>query len=942
MKESLGYSYEEISGLEAYGYSIDVLEKAYKHIAYSDANVKFKNSIDAITNKLKEIVPKNTKILVYVPGPFLDSKLEEFFDNPAKKGIFISDFEGNPTIIIKTQYETKKHFKFEGDLFHPKNFEVFIHEAIHAAITTQLINYYKNNGKGLKDYQKEAIKNLESLLTTFMDRSKWTGVESTQLNQLRKILESIEDPAKRLDEALAYILTNESVINSFASYKLKEDAKIIENTRLGNLLNKIVNSAKSLWKKLVGIIPGSRLDEAIKDPKTGLEFLELFHLNTYSFINDLNNKAPVKKKKDKKSTSESRSFIDLLYSKENDETLDQAIKTSNAIDAMYSKGRSTFGMVRDTNQEAQKKSQKDIDRLNQLEEHIHSYVQSFSEDPDRLSKAMVFFMRDDVINQIDRFHMTRHLHNVRKDLSPTFLVKDPTTASTEELEASKKVYDLIMGKGEFYREFSNLPTVLRNGSANVAMFMALIANEPDIAKHFSSSTLKEPNIKPEFKHPVEAVNTILDKYLTQNSNKLTKDKSLAETAQTIKEEAISRMEPPSSRLSKWRFGNISNELNAKLFDSISSLTIPFKHTRIAKKINSLVSGFKTSPLTMELSLKENIRYQINRIKSPGAANTLKEFVGVIPSNMKFQHLLKLIKGSHDAERKKYLDNFPRYLESKFKNTKVDMALKTFLYRALGISNIQALTDNEVDSLLSKKVRINSLIKDVLSQLESLGADSSIINRKAKQLANYQLGDGHSGNNLLTNAHAIASTLGETEYINITDNNEIIKLTDKLIALHSLRVLPQNDFNKLASIYKNDQEALSDIIKILRHIHEDEMARSKARNRGNFLYNYMAGFIPKGDSSISMLAYVPRSQIKNFKQRGYKLLGKYPSSNIDTSEPLYRMFCEVPIEHEYSEGILQGINQTAFGYLINQGTRNEAYGTKLIDEKAEEYAFNHLC
>ena len=70
-------------------------------------------------------------------------------------------------------------------------------------------------------------------------------------------------------------------------------------------------------------------------------------------------------------------------------------------------------------------------------------------------------------------------------------------------------------------------------------------------------------------------------------------------------------------------------------------------------------------------------------------------------------------------------------------------------------------------------------------------------------------------------------------------------------------------------------------------------------------------------------------------------GDYVNSNIDTSEPMVRMFTEWPLENDFQEGIIQGITQTAWGYQIDKGTRGEVNGTRIYDTDVAQQIFDNL-
>ena len=235
------------------------------------------NLLTAIYRKAVKSLPKDTRLTLIGSIGALPKEVQGQFANKQQVGLFTVK-DGIPHIYI-----VDKGTKL--DLYDPKNMETLFHEVLHVPFATT-IHQFKEDPAKLIPEQRQALENLEALLNDFMNTNAWNEeIIPESLTRLRQILSEIEDPAERLDESLAYILTNRRIYEDLQKYHLKNAEA--HSKRFGQLIGRLVKAAVNTWKKILNIITGSPLDSVMdSDSQLSLfkmkpmDFLGLYGANT--------------------------------------------------------------------------------------------------------------------------------------------------------------------------------------------------------------------------------------------------------------------------------------------------------------------------------------------------------------------------------------------------------------------------------------------------------------------------------------------------------------------------------------------------------------------------------------------------------------------------------------------------------------------------------------
>ena len=887
---------------------------------------RIKNIYNNLISKVEKLLPNNTQIFIADSHDRLPSNVRRLFAHgKSQKALFLIE-QGKPKIYIVAQ-------DAKADLNDPKNLELLFHESIHAVVGSSLHLYYTDPGK-LRDTQRKAIANLEDLLEDFMNPAKWGDEDNVPkaVYNLRGLLETIKNPAERMDEALAHILSHTPVMEAFSTYTLKKKDR--HSRSLGALVNGIIKSAKKVWKTLLNIVTGSPMDVAL-DSSSGvavqkeihdadLNFMELFAANSLMMVIEEENTPwddKISRLKDREGTTRAAAFKDYLFGITPEKDIRNAIKRRAQADSFFDrkKGGETFV-------ERSQLIEDEIRKLESFENALESAVSNISSDAKKFVNSVVFFMRKDGIDPNTQYHMANLLQEIRKKVSPDFLVGDPATATQEEIDRSKEIYDLIQGESNIYtRVFNELPEIFKENAEKSAVFMALLLTEPELENRFNNIYLREENQEKDWKNPVEALTQLAHESIIKNANKELTEGNLKKTVDVIYQDTSKRLESSEETKKNLVEGGFDTMLSLveNMVDKFVSLVPGFKNT---------IPALKVSPLNNYVTVQTANRNFFNKFKNISVSNLAKEVYGVIPSNTDAQCLLNEIKGFFDKNRKQYLDEFPKELEKLFTHTKPNKILKKFLYRSMAKTNIQALSIEDAKKIFTKPGELQNVIQSVEEEIANLSPNNvELLKKKAAQLANYLTGDGKAGANLLRNPHAISKLLGERGAFYETHPENLVEPLDRLISLYAIKNLSKGDMHTMKELFTTDTEAMTVIMEQLKTIIREEQERLDLSNaKPYYINNYLTGSMPKGKDNSARLIYVTESQKDKYIRRGYKILGRYPASNIDKSEPVYRMYCKLPIERQYTEGIFQGINQTAFGYIFGQGTAGETQGTKIYD------------
>lgn len=895
------------------------------------------NLLTAIYRKAVKSLPKDTKLTLVGSIGALPKEVQGQFANKQQVGLFTVK-DGIPYIYI-----VDKGTKL--DLYDPKNMETLFHEVLHVPFATT-IHQFKEDPAKLIPEQRQALENLEALLNDFMDTNAWNEeIVPESLTRLRQILSEIKDPAERLDESLAYILTNRRIYEDLQKYHLKNAET--HSKRFGQLIGRLVKAAVNTWKKILNIITGSPLDSAMdSDSQLSLfkmkpmDFLGLYGANTLVLLEAEPQVTPrTRREQLKRLEGTTRAAVyDPFFMRADFKNIQNylasVVRVNEQFKLFVKKGvnatKERLDLIAD------EKAKENYQKYLNLRNSFKNYAKSFTSYSDKFSDLALGLMRRDLVEPSQRSLLHTAIRSLQQTIKdPHSLVQDPNTATQEDLKKSEEIFNLLQGESQFLDfEHLDLPEGLVPKNLSDAFVMAWVMVDPEVNKALGKIQFSPiEKVKFQLEDPSKAFEDIAKQWDETLKRKELNDKFLGETTRVIYEEqerylAQQDKTPPKLNKLDEKFQKIDRGVASAVANALS-FVFPTVSSRIKENSISLTKA----PLFSYSFAMEGIRKIANqKIKNATLADFIREIYGRTPSRTPLETMLKKIKGFYDKVRMDYLDELPKFLTSQFKRTDVDVKLRSFFYRTLANTHIIALNQDEIKKVLSNPQELPLLVREIEDQLaEDSPRYVNEYKRKTKELADYESGIANAGKNLLRNAISIAYLNGEPSRLNHVET-QTISLIDKLRTLYMLQNLSKGDLKRLKKLYKDEPEAMASILEHLRSVEHDEELKVQHTGDQTYLFNFKSGALPKGDFPSGDYRLVPKRLEKDYIRQGYKTLGVYAKSDIDPSETVLRMYCKTPLEQSYQEGAFQSINQTSFGWNVNRQSNNEAIGAKVTDTK----------
>lgn len=909
-----------------------------------------------VFNKLSKILPKAEDIKIHLlkPGEELP-RLLNAEPNPSREAMY-KNLNGVGHIYIFDKSGKK-------DLYDPKNMELLMHELVHVSMTSMLNAYFGKDPKfKFTAMQVDAIKNLESLIDQF-EQKDWNaegGVPEIIIGFKRILNKYKNDPAKRLDEALAYILSNQDLFEAIGKADVYTSEWKEQQSQLQRLIGRIKHYAQKLFKALFGIVTGSRLDtvdlEIAKNETTEkvklMKFLELFGTNTYVLLDvesNLRDRDPKRLKKLLNSDLDNSDALKLVG--EMPPFVDRARNVRNFIVRQFTRFWSPIGNRPSYDKRA---THEEVQKWDNYKDAMARKLNDMGLKGDFLAETIVDLQlpQATLLEAGQKRDLTKIFNDIIDRLPEDFMVLDPKTATKEDYDNSKELHSYLTGSKKFLDTlpFSAQPRNLHGEFEPQAMFFTLAMNNPEFFNAIGKVLHKPGKQAPQvtiksFKDSIDYLYKRIDNLLEKDIEAATVGDLMASQLQQHKEQMASeaKLNPIQKTLTVMDEG---------LMDAGIMILNGFLGLAGKKKIpQSAVDTLKEVPMNVRVGFGELARRFNNKFSHPLLATTIGELYGRLPSNTYIQSTLKRIKGFYDKIRKMNLEELPKLLTERFKHHKITVKDRKFFDRVLGQTDISVLDDlGLTEKCLTDKDALKQIIEVQEAELKAMAPDNfSRYKSKMKQLANFLSGSRESGQFLLTNATAIVELAGQSPIDNA--DPKLIKKVDQLTTLYCLEFLKDGDRTKLQEFYASDRDAMNHLIKTIAHVKEQEVKRieetrkqeteEKTSRNKSYTYNAIKGWRPSGNQPKGHYILAEKAHKDKFISKGYRVLGEYKASNIDNSKEYVRMFTEWPLEKEFQEGVLQCITQTAWGYQIDKGTRGEANGARIYDADVAEHIFDNL-
>lgn len=902
-------------------------------------NPMYKN----IFRKVASNIPEDSRVILAKDPKSLPANLKKvWFDKVADKanqnGLF-TYVDGKPVMIVISN---------TADLsMSSLNQETVLHECIHAVISRTLAQYAseKNlpaNKRKLNEQTTKAIENLEMLLEDFQkdyaDGKLYNFPK--EVHRLAEILSNYADPVVRLDESMAYILSRDDLFTALSNYQPSNASAHLK--RALRLVKKVQAAAKFAWKKILNIITGSPIDNVLewKDVKKQFEamsdnFINSYGMNTLVVLNSIDKYGNDGGKYSKALINSDISRASLatregsLFHKL-DGNFDHALKARIMGSATFKElAKGNLSALIDSRDASTAEAADEHKRILKYTHSIRDNLRNYTSKAKKIAKRITYLRYPGILSQKDRYNLTVAKNAALKQLTPTSFVADPATATQEDYEVSKHLYDLISGNVSL-TDLANedKPKYLQPKFEETALFYALATLDPVVNQAISKIDLKIKNpTKPNKFTTISDYLNSWTEYVADNWKKSELDSKtpleVLDASYSNTEKMLEDKETNYEKLER-KLDGVSSGIISSLFKGLGAIGL------MDKKMVKRLANYEASPLLISTFVNEHLRHFLNKRVTPAIASFTREIYGRVPSNTEDEVFLKHLKGFTDKERLKNLKELPERMLSAF-TEKLDRKDKHFLHRTIARNDLICFDFNEVKNLILYPSKLDQSIASLEESIEGFSEYGHGYVSKAKQLADYISGSRKPGHNLLTNAVAIARNLG-TEHLllNIDENSEIVKNIDKLTSLYALKNLSKGDMKKLAHYFSKESKGIEEIFNQIKSTLEFEAIRTEG-GPADSIHNRLKGWFPSGDQPKGLYRIVPRSEAKLWKSKGYKILGKYSPSSLDDSQAMIRVFTSNPQDQSYQEGILQGINSTYYGYQYQNGTRGEAIGTRIAND-----------
>lgn len=312
--------------------------------------------------------------------------------------------------------------------------------------------------------------------------------------------------------------------------------------------------------------------------------------------------------------------------------------------------------------------------------------------------------------------------------------------------------------------------------------------------------------------------------------------------------------------------------------------------------------------------------RINLFKSDELRSFLRDLLGTNKkSNIIYAQLKKL--NAHVYQiRSTQKRVTAEYLRKAFTNFNFTEKQESSLYKAIIKTDIVTLMDGKsttnLEHILDSNDTLNKAIKDQENILNNKSKLSSKYIDKSKQLAEYLI-TGKTGNNLLTNAYAIASLLGENNVKVYKIDSDIITAIDKLTTLYALKYLNADERQLLLDIFQKDNKAT---VKLLNNIKfQKELEFENINNaRASVKFNHIKGYSPRDKNSDVSVIVAEKNREDELRLKGF-----VPSGSIDNLYSYY--ISKISLNTPFQQGALATIRYSISGVNSSTGIPLESIG-----------------
>jgi hypothetical protein len=292
---------------------------------------------------------------------------------------------------------------------------------------------------------------------------------------------------------------------------------------------------------------------------------------------------------------------------------------------------------------------------------------------------------------------------------------------------------------------------------------------------------------------------------------------------------------------------------------------------------------------------------------------INDIVGRTSSNANIYDMIKTVRSMVAQTRQQFREHLPELIQSKFTRVLTE-AEWTSLHTSMGKTDLAVLrssfSDAAIFGMLTDSTKLQAAIASseaTLTQLDS--ATFAEVQTKAKQLAKFML-TGVPGVNLLRNATAVANLFGSAKPAGaVAKTDSYIAKLDQLITMYALEQLSQTDKTVLLDMARNQKAGMSFTLSYLVGQRADEMRKAQTGVAKN---NHYKGYIPsEGNTGVSLIVADDR-EFSKLARKSYKRVGKYTGNGIEIASPKSYYLSPAQARSTFEQGIMQNVRQSAAG------------------------------
>lgn len=830
----------------------------------------------------KSLAAKDYKVVYGTPSQLDAYAIEKNITRPAPEDIEAAE-AGNA--YGWTNFEDKTIYLVTPSL------ETLVHELVHASTFESVLAHYEGT-------PNEAVQNIEDLM-----------------NQFRALDVKDESPAVREAYADALNTINGHLSNGFIEPAMAKAAALNEYMAWGLTNRELISKQKkttalktmvqAVYEAIKRLVFGRKMAPANAD--------DMFSGLLFNSAVVMRGQAPTAAVAKDTTLFHNKAYGDNTRLEELGKTFDKLITDyigSESVQQVIRKGKFSDAVVNAT------KVTRDV--------QAHGFTMNMQEQ--RLFTNIVAALATEAaINPAALARAQEYYTHVTKNLTVEAFMADPDSTNPADRYYAQQKFDTIMGA-------NNIEFDAQGRSSLLPTFVGLAMVSEEVRNVLANIPVMKAD-----KKTGNTVDTMLTNIGTAAMSSLnarvagdTKATNVQEgmdaLAQTIMQTSLNAQSFYDSVATPT--GNAIDRANQYLVDSIDVLStraLDSAREVAANTKNPLVKGAAhAAQLVAAIATEKNgsiVAEGVMAAMNQGKVwqpfhDLVNDLTGRTKSNASVYDLIKAVRAQVQADRQQFREHLPTTIASKFSRKLTNDEWKA-MHTGMGKTDLAVLRDTmslaEIRDLLTDQKIVDREVNKLEADLQKqAGRNWPLINRKAKQLAQYMI-NGTVGNNLLRNATAISRLLGERK---TTRSVVDVAQLDKLITLYALEAMNKTDREMLSSLAQTESEGMDFATSYLVGQRKDEMAKAKSDSRATL--NQYKGYIPGENKQGVNLIVAEDSQFADLTEKSYVRLGTYQGSSANRGPARSYYFAPVQAQAPFSQGILQNVRNTAGGVDLGTG------------------------